>query len=120
MTLGGSPSAGNVFEDVYTGMDMETSESSVFDISYNMSSGINSGMWVEPWQPVFVPSRPSMYSIHDNKFIGTGDYLEGMFLYDDVTNPWIQAAVWNNTVELQGTSVGRHRCLQHQGHRSVE
>jgi len=59
-------------------------------------------MWVGPtWTP-FVPSSPSWYFIHDNKFIGTGQQADGMFLYDDVTNPWIQAAVWNNTARVKG------------------
>jgi hypothetical protein len=58
ITIGGSPSAGNRFENLYVGMDMEGSESSNFDISYNESSGIYASMWVIPWQPVFVPSSP--------------------------------------------------------------
>jgi hypothetical protein len=101
IVIGGSPSAGNHFENTYAGMDMGTSESSVFDISYNTSLGIYAGILVEPWLSVFVPSSPSIYSIHDNKFIGTGYFGDGIFLYDDATNPWIQAAVWNNTVEVQ-------------------
>jgi hypothetical protein len=84
-------------------MDMEGSESSTFDISYNVSSGIYASMWVVPWQPVFVPTSASRYQIHDNQFSATGQYAEGMYLYDNTTNPWIQAAVWNNTIELQET-----------------
>ena len=80
---------------------MEASENSVFEISYNESSGTCAGMWVVPaWVP-FVPSSPSWYFIHDNKFIGTGQNADGMYLLDDVTNPWIQAAVWNNTVRVK-------------------
>lgn len=101
IVIGGSPSAGNHFENVYVGMDMEGSESSTFDISYNVSSGIYAGMWVVPWQPVFVPTSASRYLIHDNQFSATGQYAEGMFLFDNTTNPWIQAAVWNNTIQLQ-------------------
>jgi hypothetical protein len=58
-------------------------------------------MWVVPWQPVFVPRSPSRYFIHHNKFTGTGQYAEGFYFLDDAANPWIQAAAWNNTVELQ-------------------
>ena len=101
ITIGGSPSAGNHVENTCVGLDMEASENSVFEISYNESSGTCAGMWVVPtWVP-FVPSSPSWYFIDDNKFIGTGQNADGMYLLDDVTNPWIQAAVWNNTVRVK-------------------
>jgi hypothetical protein len=103
ITVGGSPSAGNQFEDVYGGIDIEASEKSVVEISYNEASGIGSGMWVVPWQPVFAPTSRSQYLIHDNKFFSTGQYGEGMYLYDYITNPWIQAEVWNNAIEVQDT-----------------
>jgi len=100
ITIGGSPSAGNHIENVLGGLDIEASEKSVFEISYNESSGSSAGMWVSPtWVPFF-PSSPSWYSIHDNKFIGTGEYADGIYLYDEVP-PYIQAAVWNNTAEVQ-------------------
>ena len=101
VTIGGSPSAGNHVENTCGGLDIEASEKSVFEISYNESSGSCAGMWIVPsWTP-FVPSSPSWYSIHDNKFIGTGQNADGMYLLDDVTNPWIQAALWNNTVRVK-------------------
>jgi hypothetical protein len=101
ITIGGSPSAGNHVENTCGGLDMEASENSVFEISYNESSGTCAGMWVVPtWVP-FVPSSPSRYMIHDNKFIGTGQYADGFYFLDDAANPWIQAAVWNNTAEVQ-------------------
>ncbi|MGO9864820.1 MAG: hypothetical protein ACLPLR_14500 [Terriglobales bacterium] len=103
IVVGGSPATGNHFENLYVGMDMEGSESSTFDISYNISSGIYAGMWVIPWQPVFVPTSGSRYLIHDNQFSATGQHGEGIFLDDNATNPWIHAAAWNNTVELQDT-----------------
>ena len=98
VTIGGSSSAGNVFEDVYVGLDMEASESSVFDISYNQSSGLSYGMWVIPWQPVFAPATPSHYVIHDNKFTTTAPYAEGIFLQDNPVKPWIHATIYNNTI----------------------
>jgi hypothetical protein len=101
ITIGGSPSNGNNFENVYGGMDMESAEKSQFEISYNTSSGINAAMWVEPW-PYWVPSKPSQYYVHDNQFIGTADYWNGMFFYDTPATPWIQASAWNNTIKLQG------------------
>ncbi len=103
ITIGGSPSAGNHLENGYGGLDIEASENSVFEISYNESSGIGAGMWVVPWQPVFVPASPSQYFIHDNRFTGTGQYADGFYFLDDAANPWIQAAAWNNTVQLQDT-----------------
>jgi len=101
ITIGGSPSAGNHVENTCGGLDMETSENSVFEISYNESSGTCAGMWVVPtWVP-FVPSSPSLYLIHDNKFTGTGQSADGFYFQDDAANPWIQAAAWNNTVGVQ-------------------
>ena len=100
ITIGGSPSAGNHIKNVLGGLDIEASEKSVFEISYNESSGSSAGMWVSPtWVP-FVPSSPSRYFIHDNKFIGTAQNADAIYLYDEVP-PYIQAAVWNNAAEVQ-------------------
>src|SRR6266568_2071645 len=38
---------------------------------------------------------------------------------DDPTNSWIEATVWNNTVEFQ-ESFSEHRYLQHQGPYDLE
>jgi hypothetical protein len=104
ITVGGSPSTGNSFENVYAGLDMESAEKSEFEISYNVSSGITAGMWVIPWiSSVFIPSSPSRYLIHDNKFVGTGQNAEGFYFLNEPNHPWIHAAAWNNVVELQGT-----------------
>lgn len=100
VTIGGSPSAGNHVENTCGGMDLEASENSVVEVSYNESSGTCAGMWVVPnWVP-FTPTSPSHYKIHDNTFIGTAQYADGMYLYDE-TPTFIQAAAWNNTVEVQ-------------------
>jgi hypothetical protein len=107
VTIGGSPTTGNRFENVIVGMDMESSQSSVYDISYNVSSGITDGMWVEPWQPAFVPSSPSHYFIHDNTFSTTGagtasgPSVQAIYLYNDPSNPWIRATIWNNRLAPQ-------------------
>lgn len=101
ITIGGSPDRGNHFENDVSGIDIEASEDSFFEISYNESSGSSAAMWVVPWIPAFVPSSPSRYLIHDNKFFTTGQFAEGILLLDDLTKPWIHAAIWNNTVELQ-------------------
>jgi hypothetical protein len=101
ITIGGSPSAGNRFENLYVGMDLEGSEGSFFNVSNNDSSGIYYSMWVVPWQPVFVPKSPSRYLIHDNQFVTTAAGAAGIFLSDSSTNPWIQATIWNNRIELQ-------------------
>jgi hypothetical protein len=103
--IGGSPSTGNSFQNVYGGMDLESAEKSDFEISYNTSSGITAAMWVipyHPWHP-FLPSKPSQYYIHDNHFVGTGYNNEGVYFTDGPAEPWIQAKVWNNTIELQNT-----------------
>jgi len=103
-TIGGSPSTGNSFQNDDTGMDLESAANSDFEVSYNTSSGIDAAMWVVPYQS-FLPSEPSQYSIHDNHFVGTGSGDDGMFFVDGPGKPWIQAAVWNNTIDLQSTQM---------------
>lgn len=104
ITVGGSPATGNSFEKVFAGVDMESAEKSEFEISYNVSSGIAAGMWVIPWiSSVFIPSSPSRYLIHDNKFVGTGQGAEGFYFQNEPAHPWIHATAWNNIVELQNT-----------------
>ncbi len=71
--------------------------------SYNSSSGIWYSMWVVPWLSVFVPSKPSQYFIHNNQFTPTGSYSGGVYLWNDPTNPWIRATVYDNTIEPQST-----------------
>ena len=103
VTIGGSPSAGNRFGDVLAGIDLETAEGSTFDVSYNVSSAAWDSMWVVPWAPEFVPNSPSQYLIHDNTFLTTSDaaeWAQGILLYDDPSNPWIQAKIWHNTIQL--------------------
>jgi hypothetical protein len=109
--IGGSPSTGNIFENVYTGMDLESAQKSDFEISYNTSSGSFAAMWVIPYHlglpHALLPSQPSQYSIHDNNFVGMGYGCsvppcgDGMYFTDGPSKPWIQAAVWSNTIELQ-------------------
>ena len=107
ITIGGSPETGNYMENDVGGIDLEASQKSTFEISYNNSSGLGAGMWVVPYSFPYVASGPSRYWIHDNKFTGTGQYYsptnfpDGIYLYDDATNPWIQAAIWNNKVQVQ-------------------
>jgi hypothetical protein len=101
ITIGGSPDTGNRIENGYGGIDLETSQDSLFEVSYNQSSGSDAAAWVLPWFPEFVSKSPSQYLIHHNKFIATAQNADAMFLYDDTSNPWIQAAVWNNTAEVQ-------------------
>jgi hypothetical protein len=103
IVVGGSPSAGNRFENNYVGTDIEASEKSFIDVSYNESSSNApwAAIWVVPWLPNFVPSSPSRYLIHDNKCFTTTPNGEGILLLDDPTNPWIHAAIWNNSVDLQ-------------------
>ena len=103
VTIGGSPTTGNHVEGGCGGLDMEATENSVVEISYNESSGNCAGMWVVPAYVPFVPSSPSKYMIHNNKFIGTGQGADGFYFFDDPANPWIHAAAWNNIVQLQDT-----------------
>lgn len=101
ITIGGSPGAGNYTQNDGGGIDLEGSQNSVFDVSYNNTSGVYAGMWVVP--SYYTATSPSKYTIHDNNFVGTEQYADGMYLYDNSTNPFIQAAVWNNNAEVQAT-----------------
>lgn len=104
ITVGGSPTTGNHLEDLVAGIDMETLEDSLVEISYNESSGIFAGMWIVPWQLAhFVPASPSRYLIHDNKFLATGQSADPIYLFDYLPKPWIQATIWDNTVEPQNS-----------------
>ncbi len=103
VTIGGSPSTGNTFENHNTGIDLESAENSNFEVSYNVASGIGSSMGVVPWiESVFLPSKPSRYSIHDNTFLTTAPVATGVILYSDTPDdPWIDAVIWNNNIQLQ-------------------
>ncbi|MFN7992419.1 MAG: glycosyl hydrolase family 28-related protein [Bryobacteraceae bacterium] len=102
VTIGGSPSTGNSFRDLNTGIDLESAENSHFEVSYNTCSGIGFGMWVIPWfSSLFLPSKPSRYSIHNNYFSTTGTYGTGIYLYNEPGYPWINASILNNAITLQ-------------------
>ncbi|HZD86707.1 MAG TPA: hypothetical protein VE088_01715 [Gaiellaceae bacterium] len=100
ITIGGSAAAGNRFDSLFVGIDLESSQSSVFDISHNNVSGLYYGMWVVPWQPAFTPTSLSHYLIHDNTFTATEPGGTGIYL-DNEPADWIGAGIWNNTVILQ-------------------
>lgn len=102
--IGGSPSTGNVFEDVGYGIDLESLENSVVDASYNVAAGYYFSLDVYLWGAI--PTKPSLFLIHDNTFRPTGPYADGIFLLDDPTNRWIYALIYNNTVEAQDIGYG--------------
>jgi hypothetical protein len=103
VTIGGSPTTGNTFEDHFVAIDVESAENSNFEISYNVASGSGYSMWVVPWdESLFLPSKASGYSIHDNTFLTTTPGATGILLYSDTPdNPWIDAVIWNNNIQLQ-------------------
>ena len=75
-------------------------ENSVVEISYNNSgAATNAGLLVVPWLPVFVPSKPSLFLVHDNNFQGSGPFANGIFLQDDPNNHELFALVLHNTIE---------------------
>jgi len=101
VTIGGAPGAGNSFDNAIGGIDLESAQRSVFDVSYNTSAATHYGMWVsyDPSQP----TSPSQYLIHDNRFVTAATYGsddEGIFLYDNSTAPYIQAKIWDNTINV--------------------
>ena len=109
--IGGSPLTGNVFEDVLVGVDLESDENSVLDVSHNIvAAGEFASIWAIPWCPTSsfcrIPTRPSLYLIHDNSVEPPGAFADGIFLQDDPTNKWIYALVYNNTVKMQTVCCG--------------
>jgi Right handed beta helix region len=106
VTIGGSHSTGNKFENVSLGIALCSSENSVFDVSYNISEGTWDSLWVAPWQDAFVPNKPSLYFIHGNTFKPSGPYADGIYLLDGPTTKWIHAVIYNNNIEAQDIGQG--------------
>ena len=103
--VGGSPSAGNVFDDVLEGIGFANMENSVVEVSFNVAAGAYDNIGVYPWFAQ-VPAKPSLFLIHDNTVKPAGPYADGVFLLDDPTNKWIYALISNNTVEAQNGNGG--------------
>jgi hypothetical protein len=107
VAIGGSPSAGNVFENVAVGTDLESLESSTVEVSHNRVSGARwAAAWAVPWCCGFLPTKPSRFSIRDNQLNPAGESAEGILLLDDPASPWIRAHVAYNTVEAQDIGYG--------------
>ena len=105
VTIGGSPAAGNVFENALVGLDIEGGQNSHFEISHNRSEGMWYSMWVASWLGVS-QAIPAHYSIHDNTFITIGPSASfGIYLPDDPAKPWIRATIFNNTIEQKSDSL---------------
>lgn len=59
-------------------------------------------MWVSQYYgDLFVPTKPSQFFIHDNHFTstGTGSGTQGIYLMNGPEQNWIQARIFNNTIE---------------------
>jgi hypothetical protein len=105
VSIGGSPAAGNVFDDVLIGVDLESIENSAVEVSHNKAAGAWASSWVIPWC-CNLPTKPSLFLIHDNTFKPTGPSADGVFLLDDPANKWIYALIYNNTIEAQDIGYG--------------
>ena len=107
ITIGGGLAAGNLFENVAVGMDLESLEGSAVDVSHNkVLNATAAAAWAIPWCCGFLPTKPSIFSIHDNTFRPTGEFADGIVLVDDPAQPWIRALVSRNTVEAQDIGSG--------------
>jgi hypothetical protein len=91
-----------VFEDVAVGVDLESIENSVVEVSYNNVASVEgfSGVYIAPWCCRLV-SNPSLFLVHDNTLKPKGPTTDGIFLYDDPANNWIYALVYNNIIQAQ-------------------
>ncbi len=100
ITIGGSPSAGNIFENVDLGPFLTTSQNSVEEVSYNNSSGNYEPLTIVPWiQGVFEPNAPSLFLVHDNTLTPAGPLANGIVLADDPTDQQLYALVYNNVIK---------------------
>lgn len=100
VTIGGSPSAGNVFENVDIGSFPTISQNSIEEVSFNTSTGNNEPIGIFPWVS-FVPSKPSTYLIHDNTLKPAGPDADGITVMDVPTNPISHVLIYNNSIEAQ-------------------
>ena len=108
LTIGGSPAAGNVFGDLPFGIDIQGLGNSVVEVSHNtVATGSYASVLVMPWC-CWVPTKPSLFLIHDNIVKPTGPYADGILLYDpnDPTSKWLYSLIYNNTVEAQDIGYG--------------
>jgi Right handed beta helix region len=104
--IGGSSAAGNVFEGLLVGVDVESFENSIVEVSHNtVATSTWASSWVLPWC-CWLPTKPSLFLIHDNTFKPTGPSADGVILLDDPANKWIYALVYNNTIEAQDIGYG--------------
>jgi hypothetical protein len=102
VVIGGSPSAGNVFECGSEGVGITAIENSRIEVSHNRTSGSSWGLGVYPalWD-LFVPAKASQFLVHDNHFAGTGTGpgTHGVYLMNAPGQAWLQARIYNNTIE---------------------
>lgn len=104
IVFGGSPSAANVYENVAVPVFPDIIENSIVDISYNVGPALAVGLLVEPWLPAFIPTKPSLFLIHDNSFQVAGPSTNGIYLLDDPNHQALSALVFHNTIEANDTT----------------
>jgi len=101
ITIGGSPSGGNVFENVDVGPFLTISQNSLEAVSFNTSTGNFEPIFIGPWVSAFVPSKPSTYLIHDNTLKPAGPFANAIYLQDESTNLGTRVLIYNNSIEAQ-------------------
>jgi len=106
LTIGGSGTTGNVFENLAVGIDLESLGNSIIEVSHNtVATGTYASAWVIPWC-CWLPTSPSLFLIHDNTFKPSGPYADGIYLQDDPTDKWIYTVIYNNIVETEDIGYG--------------
>jgi hypothetical protein len=102
ITIGGSASRGNVYENIVVGPFLTTANNSMEEISYNTSNGTGAPLEIVPWIPfAFVPTEPSTYLIHDNILMTTGSGASGIWVQDGPSSTTVNAFVYDNNIEMQ-------------------
>lgn len=100
ITIGGSPWAGNVFENVDIGAFPTISQNSIEEVSFNTSTGNLEPIGIFPWFS-FVPSKLSTYLIHNNTLKPAGPNADGITVVDVSPNPISHVLIYNNRIEAQ-------------------
>jgi hypothetical protein len=105
IVIGGSALSGNMYENVdLAGPAPSTADNSIVEIAYNTSNGNYAPVTIQPWYPpAFVPTKPSVYLIHDNVLKTAGGlFADAIYIADDPSSTTVGAFVYDNAIETQG------------------
>lgn len=109
ITIGGSPSEGNVIENGGLGGLIIDLDNSTFEYSHNNVGVASSFAGLLAYQAAFsIPQQPSQFLIQHNTFNVTGDFVSGIFFVDfgplENVGKKADLVITHNTIKLAGGS----------------